>query len=186
MADSAVAVCNQALALLGDYQITGLNEASKQARLCNFWYPRVTRMVLEEHNWNCAKHQATLAKIAGASPVGWTYAYALPDDFIRLIRLEDGSSQYEVRGRTLCTDVDGAVMLYIRMVPDESYIPPLLADCIGLGLAQKIAFAITGDKELIPAITTLFERQMAKARGSDSQADAFATFIPDDWNNARF
>lgn len=186
MADSPVDICNSALAFLGDYTISSLDENNKQSRACALWYPKARKMVLEEHNWNCAKHVKTIPKDGGEPPMDWAYSYAMPSDCIRLIRFKDPDARFEVRGRQICADTADGTLLYIRDVEDTTYFPPLLSDCIALMLAQKIAFSLTGEPGIVSQITTLFERQMAKARGSDAQLDAFADFIPSDWHNARF
>lgn len=187
MADSVVDLCNQALAFLGDFTIASLDENTKSARACSFWYPKARRMVLEEHDWNCAKRDASLPAISGPAPLGWSFAYAMPSDCIRLISTEGGlTDEFEARGRTICTNLTAPLkILYVADIEDVSYFPPLLADCIALALAQKIAFNLTGEPSFVNSVTSLFERQMAKARGADAHLDAFKTFIPEDWVNAR-
>ncbi len=186
MADSIVDICNGALAFLGDYTISSLDEENKQARACAYWYPKVRRMVLEEHDWNCAKAQARLSKEAQAPLYGYAFSYALPTGFIRARRLSDPDAVYEIHGKSLYTDVDGAILLYIRDVEDTTFFSPLLSDCISMGLAAKVAFNLTGDGGVAANVAGMFERQLSKAKGSDSAMDSTQTYVPDEWLAARF
>ena len=61
---SRVAVCNEALAVLGDKSIVDLEEQTPQARACAVSYGPAVRAVLSVHPWGCATRRAVLPAVA--------------------------------------------------------------------------------------------------------------------------
>lgn len=86
---SAVDICNIALSHLGARaQVSAISppDGSVEAGYCARFYPLARREVLEAMNFSFAKTRAQLAEVANDSTV-WTYAYALPSDCIRPLRV---------------------------------------------------------------------------------------------------
>lgn len=84
MADAEVDICNLALGLIGDFQISALTETSSEARICNRFYHPTRRSTLTMYDWNCASSTAALSLLQrferDPNRTQWRFAYKLPSD----------------------------------------------------------------------------------------------------------
>jgi hypothetical protein len=82
----------------------------------------------------------------------WTYIYELPDDFVRLVSIEedDGTDyrglRWDIFGHTIYTDYDTCNIDYIKQVSDPDDFDDLFYQLMVLKLAQKLLPAIAGTK----------------------------------------
>ena len=88
---SVVNICNSALNLIGASTISALTEDTKNARLCNQRYEPVRNRVFRSHNWNCLVKRVQLAQNSTAPAVEYDYAYALPSDSLRVLKIHNGN-----------------------------------------------------------------------------------------------
>ena len=89
---SAVAICNLALARLGQKPITSIETPTgANADLCALHYPMTRRALLRGPRvYNFAKKYARLTKSATEIPAfGFASAFALPNNFLRLLGIGD-------------------------------------------------------------------------------------------------
>jgi hypothetical protein len=159
---SDVDICNMALSHLGaDAIVASISppDGSAEAGYCARFYPIARRELIDAHGWAWAKARATLAEVTNPSTI-WTYAYALPSNCIRPMRVlqlgalaalatnepttlslldERGSSFFEVESGVLLTHEPEAVLLYRRDVTDSSKFGPLFTSSFGLLLAAYLA-----------------------------------------------
>lgn len=70
-------------------------EGSAQADHCARWYPIARDQVLEAHEWSFALRRIDLAQVA-MPYTQWAYAYALPDDCLKLFAVlpKDATDDY--------------------------------------------------------------------------------------------
>ena len=101
---SVVDICNGALNQLGATTILSLTEDSKNARLCNQRFTQVRDAVFRSHPWNCLQKRQELAADTTAPAWGFKFAYTLPADCLRLLRILDYDSNYKVEGRKILTN----------------------------------------------------------------------------------
>jgi hypothetical protein len=159
---SDVDICNMALSHLGaDATVASISppDGSAEAGHCARFYPIARRILIDAHSWTWAKTRATLAEVTNPSTV-WTYAYALPSNCIRPLRVlqlsalsalvtteptilslldERGSTQFDIESGVLLTHEPEAVLLYRRDVTDSSRFPPLATSALSLLLASYLA-----------------------------------------------
>lgn len=63
-------------------------DSSREAELCKTFYPLARRYVLEYSNtWTFATKRVALAQLANNPNFEWQFAYGLPSDFVKLIRV---------------------------------------------------------------------------------------------------
>ena len=86
-----VHICNLALDKLGQDEIASITPPSSQVEIiCARHYDQVRRKVLRKYIFNFSKKYVTLTKSATKTPAfGYSSAYALPTDFVRLLTLGD-------------------------------------------------------------------------------------------------
>ena len=88
---SVVEIVNSALNLLGASTITALTDDSKNARICNQRYEPIRNRIFRSHPWNCLLKRVQLAQDTTAPVVEYAYAYTLPSDCLRVLKLHTGA-----------------------------------------------------------------------------------------------
>lgn len=163
---SIVDICNTGLAHVGnDNVISSIDppDGSTEAGYCKRFYPIARKELIERFVWPFACKRQALAQVANPSKV-WSYAYALPSDCIRPVRVltdqlaqallwqmsqghlthaglydESASAAYEVEDGVLLTHEPEAVLLYLRDVVDTTRFTPLFVSALGFLLASYLA-----------------------------------------------
>ncbi len=146
---SVLDICNLALARLGDdATVSSLEppEGSQQAEHCARFWPLARDTALASHEWGFATKAVTLAQLS-APPVGWRYAYTLPPDHIKTIRVLGPAvddSNYEMTAASddvtvLLTDQPQALLVYVARIQDAVRYPALFVDALSWLLASHLA-----------------------------------------------
>ena len=165
---STVDICNGALNQLGATTILSLTEDSKNARLCNSRFTQVRDGVFRSHPWNCLQKRIELAQDTTAPAWGFSYAYTLPADCLRLLRILDYDSNYKVEGRKILSNTSSMKILYVSRVTDPNEYDELLRETLSAALGADIAFAVTSNNQTATNMYTLFQDKLKDARFVDS------------------
>lgn len=120
-------------------------------------YDSMRDSVLRMHRWNFATRRTALVKLTKAPAWGFAAAYQLPEDFIRLVRLENQSQDFRIEGDQLLTDAGNGNCLYIFRQTEVDKYDPLFVRTLAARLAAESAKELTGDS----GITNLMEREYA-------------------------
>lgn len=151
MALSKTDIANQALGRVGAAAIMSLDDQdNKSAREVKLVFEQSVRELGRTSEWNCLKARANLAQLTDSPAFGWSYAYQLPADFIRLVKLNgtDGDDypgdEYEIEGLSLLTDEAEAKIQYIAYREDTNVYDPLFVDALVVLIASKIAVPLRG------------------------------------------
>ena len=165
---STVDICNGALNQLGATTILSLTEDSKNTRLCNSRYTQVRDSVFRSHPWNCLQKRVELAQDTTAPAWGFKYAYTLPADCLRLLRILDYDSNYKVEGRKILSNTETMKILYISRVTDPNEYDESLREILSSALGSDIAFAVTSNNTTATNMYNLFQDKLKDARFVDS------------------
>jgi hypothetical protein len=165
---SVVDICNGALNQLGASTILSLTEDSKNARLCNQRYTQVRDAVFRSHPWNCLQKRIELAADTDAPAWGFSYAYTLPADCLRLLRILDYDSNYKVEGRKILSNTSSMKILYIGRITDPNEYDESLRETLSAALGADIAFAVTSNNQTASNMYNLFQDKLKDARFIDS------------------
>jgi len=165
---SVVDICNGALNQLGASTILSLTEDSKNARLCNSRYTQVRDSIFRSHPWNCLQKRVELAADTDAPAWGFSYAYTLPADCLRLLRILDYDSNYKVEGRKILSNTSTMKILYIGRITDPNEYDELLRETLSAALGADIAFAVTSNNQTAKNMYNLFRDKLTDARFVDS------------------
>ncbi len=149
-------ICNLALARLGQKPISSIEAPVTWAEdLCALHYPMTRQSLFRAYVFNFTKKYAQLTVDATETPAfGYSNAFALPNDFIRLLALGDvtvngdtPSSLYDVVNGFIYTDqTDDTDTVNIQYVHDNRTVSrwdALFKKLIRLELAKDMAFAFT-------------------------------------------
>jgi len=186
---SKVDIANYALALLGQDPITDLTEDSKAARTLNLRFDSVRDAVLRGHPWNFAVQRDSRAALATAPAWGWTYAYNLPSDFLRLLDFNpETRDPYELETqdgeRVLLTDASSCDIKYIARVTDTTLYDSLFIEALAARLAWASCVAITGSAELLAKLKQDYEDKLGEARSIDGQENPSVVLGFDEFTDA--
>lgn len=184
---SVVDICNLALARIGDEAtVTSIDppEGSSQAEHCARFYPIARDTLLELHDWRFATKRVLLALSANSGLFEWGYAYALPSNLIRALKVlpQTASAQNDTEDFEQMVDAndvqviltnccDSASLIYTARVTDTTRFTPLFVDAMGWLLASYLSGpVIKGDagKAEAKACLAHFNLALELATTSDS------------------
>ena len=165
---SIVGICNGALNQLGATTILSLSEDSKNARLCNSRYTQVRDALFRSHPWNCLQKRIQIAADTTAPAWGFSFAYTLPADCLRLLKILDYDSNYKVEGRKILSNTSSMKILYVARVTDPNEYDELLRETLSASLGADIAFGVTSNNQTASNMYNLFKEKLKDARFVDS------------------
>jgi hypothetical protein len=175
MADT-LKIWNRALHYAGELRVSSLTEESVNGRLMRDVYEEDKKAVLEMHSWKFARELVEL--VATTAPdFGYTKAYQLPTDFIRIVSFNNTDPEYRERkffsivGQELHTSQDSAKITYIKDVVAPGLFTPGFVDALARHLSRTIAYTRTKSQPLMDRADVLFDKALAKAKRSDAAGD---------------
>ena len=189
---SIVNICNSSLNLLGASTISALTEDTKNARLCNQRYEPVRNRVFRGHNWNCLIKRVELARNSTAPVMEFNYAYALPSDFLRVMKIHNGTTDsiaadlpYKVEGKNIVTDQTTVYLVYVALDTDPNNYDAYLREAISHQLAADLAYAITNNATLANNYLTRADERLREARFIDATENSLDTVEANEFTDAR-
>lgn len=187
---SVVDICNIALQKLGASRIVSLTQDNENARECNLLYEQARDAELRAHPWNFAIKRAQLAASSTAPTHGYTNAFPLPSDCLRLLPLDQRdnflSNDWQIEGRSILTNEGGPLNIrYIARVTDPNRFDALFIESMACRLAESLNEKLTQSNskgELIRRDRTLALREARKINAFENNSHQ----TPDDsWITVR-
>ena len=207
---AVIDIWNTALTTLGITAVTSTTDSSPQQLLLTNVYPLFKRQFLADHLWNGAKKTKALTALkdnagdAVTPPSRWTYAFDLPDDVLRVWRLNGLENQPDYIGgfssnmweievivtdegeveealtRSLCTDESTATIEYVFDVGDDNIglLGPLTQHALGRALAVYVAQNFGKNTTEIAQLEALAKEALLAAKGVDGQEGSPQIFSP--------
>jgi hypothetical protein len=180
-------IINAGLILLGELPIVSTSDNRKAARLSGSRYPQIRDAVLRAHPWNCATKRATESAAASPAPAwGWTNAFNMPADFLRLIRLRDHRQDYAYENKQILVDTASVQFAYVYRLTDVNKMDALLRESIASRLAAVLALPLAKSGTLRRELWKGYDDTLAEARTINAQENPTQEFMADEWDNARF
>ena len=164
---STVDICNGALNQLGATTILSLTEDSKNARLCNSRYTQVRDAVFRSHPWNCLQVRVELASSTTTPVWGYNFKFDLPGDCLRLLKILDFDSNYQVEGRAILSNNETMKILYISRIEDPNQYDELLRETLSAALGADMAYAITSNNTTSQNMLVTYQEKLKDARFVD-------------------
>nr|DAN07831.1 MAG TPA: tail tubular protein [Caudoviricetes sp.] len=160
--NGCVDICNMALDYINVENITSLDENTKQAKKCNFWYEQVRKSLLLNLNATFSIKRAILVEDASYKKIfGYEKAYKLPKDCLKVISLNNPTaielSQQE--GEYFFCNVKNVCIRYLADIKEVNKYDAEFADLFALSLATKICLPLTNDYEKLNYIKSLEQQQ---------------------------
>lgn len=175
-----VQIANAALDMVGQQQIMSLDDQTNAARKAKLHIFNSIQEVLASGFWKNARKSATLAEASPAPTSGWAHRYPLPNDYLRLVSLNDTDPHdimpqiCEVRGRELFTEEITADIVYICDLTmagnDVNAASPLLSELFVLKLAIKLAWVMQQSRTLKESLLIEYHGTPGGAKGKLARA----------------
>jgi len=175
-------IVNIALRRIGAEKITSLrSDASKAAVAARDIYDEARKELLNLHNWNFAVKRTQLTASATAPVFGWSYAFPLPEDYIRLISVHpstDEGSMCEYRmehqtgeDRVIVTDSNLLYIKYVFDLEDVNLMSASFREAFGMRLARDLAGALSKSSAAAELAEKAFSKTLSRAKSIDGIED---------------
>lgn len=184
-------ICNLALDYLlqsNEKTVTNIEAPVTSTEvICARWYDVTRKSLLRKHPWHFATKRAVLTPDATAPLFGFDNAYNLPNDFVRLVSIEDPdtgieilNSQYQIENNQILTgrllgsssSTNGVQSLNIRYVydfTDVSRMDTTFIDVFAMDLALRISYKFTSSNPDVKRIERLLTNALQAARSINGQ-----------------
>lgn len=169
---SAVKICRAALSHIGsEANISSIDppDGSVEAGFCESFFDIARLELIEPGSWSFTLKRATLAEVTNES-TAWAYAYAMPSDLVRALRvLTTGSIDdrkgvpFTVEGQVLFTNQESAVLIYSCDVTDVSKFTGSFISAFGYLMAGYLAGPIIKGAEGARMGESMRQRAMSMA-----------------------
>ncbi len=173
---SKINIINQALSKLGEPPIDSLSQDTKQARESLLVYDDKRQALLQEHKWNFAIKRAALAPLAQAPLYGFTGAFQIPTDSLRIVSIElQDDNAWEVEGQTILAQSTTAINIkYISDITDEDQMTAQFRETFSALLAWSMAEALIKTATVKDQLGQDYADKLRTARSMDgAEADSY-------------
>ena len=172
---TGVSICSNALLMLGAQTINDFQDQQNldRAKLCANLYPSQRDSILRAHPWNCCIKRIVLAPLAEAPAFGYSAAFELPADCLRVLEVGTGGCQidYLVEGRTIQADTSVLELRYVFRNEVESSWDTHLVDLMTAAMAAVLAYPITQSTSERDSREGKLAQLLKQARAADGQED---------------
>ncbi len=167
-----LSICSNALLKLGAESITSYGDGTAEAEIASALYPLVRDSLLSSYPWKFAVAQKKLQRLADKPVADYSYAYLLPNDFLRVISAGEGGRgqgiEYAINENRLHTNKSEVVLTYIFR-PAESLFPPFFCEALVAKLAAEFCLPLTESTSRAEMLAKISDDLIAKARLTDAQ-----------------
>lgn len=172
-------ICNMALAILGQVDLSSLQEENQRAQLCNQYYDIVRQQLLRSHDWSFAKAVEKLSLLKQDEERGLAqFVYNKPTKCLfvtkifnkgRVEKADNFKLEFDVNTKkeVIRTKVEDAYAEYTRDVEDTTLYDSQFIEAFSAGLAAKMAMSLTGSTQLYQMATQTFQYALDNARYSN-------------------
>jgi len=178
MPTSETSLCNRALQMIGAGRIQTITDpGSAAARACNSLYAEIRDEVMAVHEWQFAKARQVLAQLSSGPPFGYEYAYQLPSECLRPLRLHNELEigreiEWEVEGDELYCDLESDVQLhYIKRITDASKFPPMFKSSFCTRLSSDLAMILKKDAKLQKSQLDIYYKLLPSQSATDARSE---------------
>lgn len=172
---TGVSICSNALLMLGAQTINDFQDQLNldRAKLCANLYPFQRDSILRAHPWNCCIKRIVLAPLAEAPAFGYSSAFELPADCLRVLEVGSAGMQidYLVEGRTIQADTMALELRYVFRNETEATWDTHLVDLMTAAMAAVLAYPITQSTSERDSREAKLAQIIKQARAVDGQED---------------
>lgn len=189
MATSETAIANGALQRLGARRIESLTQNHPNARTMAAAFARTRDALLRRYDWNFAIARDSIAADGDGPTWGSWNRYALPADFIRLIRDDEsgGAVDWKIEGQyILSADAAPIEIRYISRVEDPNAFDALFIEALECKLALTCCEEVTQSTAKMQGLTEAYKDAIFEAKRAGAIEKPAQEFPEDSWLTARY
>jgi len=167
-------ICNLALTHLGGRPLTNVDiENSQESIIARSWFDITRKEILREHPWNFSTKRLALSgavDLTTTSLSGYDYQYRipLPNDYIRIIKIEDVESEFTVEYDGIYCDYENPLCRYVYNNTTYTAWDPKVIVAFSYLLASYMAQGLTGPAGAAIQLRQLYDSTIAVAKRHDS------------------
>ncbi len=201
-----VGICNLALGLIRQDNISSLNGNNATSVVCDKWYDQTREQVLMMHTWNFAIRRINIAEDAETPAYGWSHRYLLPTDYLRFLSIGDNDSgtlsrftsdklidnsrrvDYELEhGYILVNEefTEGLNLRYIANVSEVGLMPALFKNALATQLALNMTFEFKSNTTSVQRLASEMQLYLQQAMSVDGQERPPRRIERSKWNRTR-
>lgn len=172
---TGVSICSNALLMLGAQTINDFADQNNldRAKLCANLYPFQRSSILRAHPWNCCIKRIVLAPLAEAPAFGYSAAFELPADCLRVLEVGTGGVQidYLVESRRILADTTVLELRYVFENEVEATWDSHLIDLMTSAMAAVLAYPVTQSTSERDSRKAEFRELLKQSKAVDGQED---------------
>ena len=187
MATSDVQIVNLALTGIGAARILSLDDDQETARKCKAVYELIRYEVLASYPWKFALKKRALALLATAPLFGYTNAFQIPSDCLRIIATDIDPTKWSREGDTIVTDESSIMIQYIYRITDPTKFSAGFVAALSARLEAELAYPVSNNEKLAASKFEVYSKiklPLAKSLDAQENGDG-ATMNSDSFLDAR-
>lgn len=169
---NAINICSTALVKMGAQSISSFEDGTVEAEISAKMYPLTRDALLSAYPWSFAVGQQKLNKLNVKPLADYKYAYALPNDFLRVMSAGNGNRgfgiEYRIFENRLHTNSEEVNLTYIFRPKEENF-PAFFYDALVAKLAAAVALPLTENSATTQELERQADKIVSAARLIDSQ-----------------
>lgn len=173
---STTQIYNLALTKIGAARITDPGDEAKAAQSLSAVYEITRKNELAIHPWTFAMTRAQLPALTALPPFGWSRAYRLPTDCLRLVEVgqfyvlyQQDIKLFEIEGQTIvCDEASPLDIRYIADVTNPGLFSAPFVEALACKLAAVVAEDITQNSTKRQLAEDAYEKAIRAARRSNA------------------
>lgn len=166
---SKVSVANIALRSIGENPITSFSDGTRVSDMVSARFDEVLDGELSAYPWNSATSRASLPMLSSNPDWGFSYAYEIPADCLRVLKSNIPDYAWRIEGKTLVTSQKNVAIIYTRHTDDMNELSIRVRQIVGFRLAAELCQPITQDKSLSKYLWKKYKDQLSLAMHADAQ-----------------
>lgn len=183
-APSDVEICSNALLLIGHNAISSFTEGGAGAQVASNLYDQTLESLLSYHPWRFAVGQVALARLVDVPVNTWSYAFQLPTDFLRAIKVYP-HGDYEIFEDMIYSNNDALDLDYLFR-PEESRFPAYFTEALTYYLASKFSIPVTSNRALAETYNAKYMEALGQAMAADSQGRVPTAIVDSPFTDVRY
>lgn len=161
-----------------------LSETSRVGLLTARMYPISLDMALRTFPWNFAQKRLNIVADGTAPLWGYSKAFTLPADFIRLLEVHH-VEDYKIEGGKILANADTIDILYVYKITDVAKFDPLFIEYLASTMAVEMCETLTQSNSKKQLLLQEKMLNFQQAKRVDVVGHPVAVDDNDSWLNAR-
>lgn len=155
--------------MLGAGPIANLSDQTVNAGRCTRAWPLLRDWMLRTHAWNCAVKRVVLSPDITAPAFGFSHAFTLPIDYVRMLEIGDVYDQpaYKIESGKVLADATTLKLRYIWRNDDPTTWDGALVRVMVLAVAAHLAYATTNSASVESTRIDELRRELRAAKSID-------------------